>query len=121
MIDSFCNGAFTSKIANSAWVFFEEVAGKMLEWEPITIDVEQPTTTTTTTNKGDMHRVNSSFDNEAKMTSVIRRLKALEKSKGAQFLASEPFKPVVSPVCVLCDSHDHSVEQCPGLPVIKSE
>ena len=49
------------------------------------------------------------------MTSAVRRLEALEMSKGVQFLTSEPSKPV------LCDSQDHLVEQCPGLPIIKAE
>jgi len=55
------------------------------------------------------------------MTSVVRRLEALEISKGAQFLTPEPFKNVVSPVCVLCDSQDHLVEECPGLLIIKAK
>ena len=54
-----------------------------------------------------MHRVNPNFENDAKMVSVVRRLEALEMSKGAQSLASEPSKPVVSPVCVQYDSNDH--------------
>jgi len=69
------------------------------EWEPV--DVKQPTTTTTTTNKDGMHRVNPNFETDAKMTSVMRRLGALKMSKGAQSSAPELSKPVVSPVCVL--------------------
>jgi len=42
-------------------------------------------------------------------------------SKGAQFSAPEPSEHVMSPVSVFCDSHDHLVEQCTGLPVIKAE
>ena len=60
-----------SKTANDAWVFFEEVAENTLEWEPISVDVKQPTTTTTTSNKGGMHRVNSNFENDAKMASLV--------------------------------------------------
>ena len=55
MMESLCNGAFTSKIAYDAWVFFEEVAENTLEWEPAGVDVKQPSTTTTITNKGGMH------------------------------------------------------------------
>ena len=109
MIESLCNGSFTSTTANDAWQFFEVVAENSLEWEPV--DVKQPTTTTTTTNKGGMHRVNSNFENNAKMASVVRRL--------AQSSAPELSKPVVSLVCVLCDSQDHLVEQCPGCQLSK--
>jgi len=41
MVESFCNGAFTSKTTKDAWVFFfEEVAENMLEWEPVRIDAK---------------------------------------------------------------------------------
>jgi len=56
--ESLCNRAFTSKIANDAWVLFEEVAKNALEWIPVTVDIKQPTIVTTTTNKGGMHRAN---------------------------------------------------------------
>jgi len=71
MIESLCNGAFTNKTTNDAWVFFEEVAKNTLECEHVSVDVKQPTTTTTTTNKGGMHRVNPNFENDAKMASVV--------------------------------------------------
>ena len=60
MIKSLCNGSFTSKTANDAWQFFEVVAENTLKWKPV--DVKQPTTIITTTNKGGMHKVNPNFD-----------------------------------------------------------
>jgi len=51
----------------------------------------------------------------------MKRLEDLEMIKGAQSSAPELFKLVVSPVCVLCDSQDHLIEQCPGLPIIKAD
>ena len=63
--------------------FFKEVAENTLEWEPVRIDAKQPTTTTTTTNKGDMHRINSNFENDARMAALVRKLEALEMNKGA--------------------------------------
>ena len=87
----------------------------------VSIDVKQPTTTITTTNKGGIHRVNPNFKNDAKMISAVRRPEALETNKRAQSSAFKPSKPLVSPVCVLCDSHEHLVEQCLGLLVIKVE
>jgi len=69
-----------------------------------------------------MHRVNPNFENDAKMASVAQRLEALEMSKEAQSSAPESFKPVVSPIWVLCDSYNHLVEQYhPGLLVIKAK
>jgi len=68
-----------------------------------------------------MHKVNSNLENEAKMASVVRRLEALKMSKGAQSSIFEPSKLVVSPICILYDSNDYLVEQCPGLPVIKAD
>ena len=31
------------------------------------------------------------------------------------------FKSIDSSICVLCDGHDHLVENCPGLPIINAE
>jgi len=101
MIESLCNETFTSKTANDAWDFFEEVIKNTLEWDHVSVDDKQPTTITTTS-KGSRHRVNPTFENNAKLT--LRRLEALEISKGAQSSTPEPSKNVVSPVCVICDS-----------------
>jgi len=60
-----------------------------------------------------MHIVN--FENDAKLTSVVQRLEALEMSKEAQSSTPEPSKNVVSLIYILCDSQDHLVEQCLGL------
>ena len=57
MIESLCNGTFTSKTADDAWQFFEEVAENTLEWESVSVDDKQPITTTVT-NRGGMHKVN---------------------------------------------------------------
>ena len=103
-----------------AWEFFEKVAENILEWEPISAGDMQPTTITTT-NRGDMHIVNSNFENDTKLASVVRILEALEMSKGGQSSTPEPSKYVVSPVSVLYNSQDHLVEQCLGLPIIKAE
>jgi len=54
-----------------------------------------------------MHKVNPNFESDTKLTSVVQRLEALELSKGEQSSAPKSFKPVVSPVCVLCDNQDH--------------
>jgi len=69
IIESLCNGTFTSKTANDAWKFFEEVAENTLEWEPVNADDKQPTTIIVTNNSC-MHRVNPNFESDVKMTSV---------------------------------------------------
>ena len=77
---------------------FEEVVRNTLEWKPVNIDTKQPTTTTITTNKGGMHKINSNFENDVRMTVLVQILKALETSKEAQSSAPEPSKLVVSPI-----------------------
>ena len=106
---SLCNGTFTSKMANDAWEYFEEAAENTLEWDPVSVNDKQPTTMTVT-KKGGMYRVNPNFERDVKMTLVVQRLEALEMSKGVQSSTPKPPKPVVSPVCVLCDSQDYLVE-----------
>ena len=68
-----------------------------------------------------MHRVNPNYESDAKLISVVRRLEALELSKRVQSSTPEPSKSVMSPVCVLCDSQNHLVEQSSRLPIIKAE
>jgi len=78
-------------------------------------------TTITATNRGGMHKVNPNFESDAKIISVARRLEALEMTKGVQISTPKPSKPVVSLICVLSNSQDYLVEQCPELPIIKAE
>ena len=77
MIESLCNGTFTSKMADDVWYFFEEVAENTLEWDPVSIDNKQ-LTTSTATNRGGIHKVNPNFESDVKLTSVVRRLDALD-------------------------------------------
>ena len=70
MIESFCNGTFTSKTVNDAWRFFEVVAENTLEWEPVSVHDKQPTITTAI-NVGGMHKANPNFESDAKLTSVV--------------------------------------------------
>ena len=101
MIESLCNGTFTSKTADDAWQFFEEVAENTLEWEPVSVDNKQ-LTTSTVTNKGGIHKVNPNFESDAKLTSVVRRLEALELSKGATIFSSRNIQASgVSRLCPL--------------------
>jgi len=102
--------------ANNAWVFFKEVAKNTLKWEHVSIDVKQPLPQPPI-------RVAciGSTPILRMMPKPRQRLEALEMSKGAQSLALEPSKHVVSFVCILCDSRDHLIEQCPGLLVIKAK
>ena len=79
----------------------------------VTVDNKQ-LTTSTATNRDGIHKVNLNFESDAKLTSVVRRLEALELSKGVQSSTLEPSKPVVSPVCVIYDTQDHLVAQLPG-------
>jgi len=75
MIESLCNGTFTSKTANDARKFFKEVAENTLEWEPVSVDNKQ-LTTSTATSRGGIHKVNPNFESDAKLTLVVRRLGA---------------------------------------------
>ena len=73
MIESLCNGTFTSKTADDAWQFFEEVAENTLKWEPVSVDNKQ-LTTSTATNKGGIHKVNPNFESDAKLTLLAQKV-----------------------------------------------
>ena len=71
MIESLCNGTFTSKTADDAWQFFEEVAENTLEWEPVSVDNKQLTTTTAINWGSGIHKVSPNFESDVKLTSVV--------------------------------------------------
>jgi len=110
---------FTSKTTNDAWRFLKEVSENTLKWSLLVLMISNPPPQLPLT--GVVCIKLPPILSDVKLISVARRFEALELSKGAQSSAPKPSKLVVSPVCVLCDSQDHLVDQCPRLSIIKAE
>lgn len=80
MVESFCNGAFTQKIADQAWTYLEEVTENTLQWAPI----KQKPKKQTITKRGGIHKIELKLEAEAKSATVMKWLEALEINSGIQ-------------------------------------
>lgn len=69
-----------------------------------------------TANKGGMNKVDG-----ARLTTVMKRLETLEMFTSGKPSSFAAIKFVDSPICALCDSTNHTTDQCPWLINFKSE
>ena len=77
MVESFCSGKFTQKIAEKAWTFLEDIIENALQWAPI----KGEPTKTTVFEKGGMLKLEPKIEAEAKLATMMRRLEALEMNQ----------------------------------------
>ncbi|XP_026378441.1 uncharacterized protein LOC113272863 [Papaver somniferum] len=112
MVGSMCNSEFTDKSDDESWAFLHEVAEKTQQWETI----REPRKTV---NRTGIHRIESDFEINAKMASVIRRLHSLELQKGDKPNVSVSCNQVEMSMCFFCNSSEHLDENCPKLHEIK--
>ena len=98
-----CGGEFSNKSTREAWDFLGDVAEKSMQWETIRAP-EVPTPS-----KGGIYPNVQVLEQEPKLSSVIRRLEALElrpTPRSVNQVASQP--------CAFCYAIDHSVENFPS-------
>ena len=67
-----CGGEFINKDVDSAWAFLEDVAEKSMQWEG-TREPEKPTPT-----RGGLYPIVGGQIADAKLSSLLRRIEALE-------------------------------------------
>ncbi|XP_026396366.1 uncharacterized protein LOC113290999 [Papaver somniferum] len=103
-----CNGEFTDKSADESWVFLHEVAEKIQQWE----SDRAPRKSTI---RGNVHKIESDFEGNAKIASLVRRVEALELEKSVKSAATTSCNQVEVSICVACNSSDHLVDNCPQL------
>ena len=77
-VESFCGGNFTQKIAEAAWTSLEETTENTSQWASIK---REPTKTIIPEKKGGMFKVEPKIEEEAKFSTLMRRLEALEMSQ----------------------------------------
>ena len=70
MVQSMCGGDFKSKTTEEAWVFLGDVTEKSMECETLR-EPERPTPT-----RG-IHALSGTYETDAKMTIILKRLEAL--------------------------------------------
>jgi hypothetical protein len=60
-----------------------------------------------------MHNLREDHDLQAKFASLARKVEALELKKSGQL------KSVQDIVCQICETNEHSTNDCPTLPVTR--
>ncbi|XP_026378448.1 uncharacterized protein LOC113272869 [Papaver somniferum] len=103
-----CNGKFIDKSAAESWDFLHEVAEKTQQWE----SDRAPRKSTI---RGNVHKIESDFEGNAKIASLVRRVEALELEKSVKYAATTSCNQVEVSICVACNSFDHLVDNCPQL------
>ncbi|XP_026396037.1 uncharacterized protein LOC113290669 [Papaver somniferum] len=107
-VESMCNGLFIDKSANEAWTFLIKVAEKTQQWESIS----EPKKTAPVDN---VRRIESNFEEHAKVGSLDRRVEVLEMQKNVKTTAPTLRDQIEMATCAACHSSDHLVDSCPDL------
>ena len=103
MVESMCAGQLSNKNARDAWNFLGDVAEKSMQWETVrALEVPIPT-------KGGIFPNFQGPDIDTKLSSVIRRLEALELRPTSKTVNEVSFQP-----CLTCLANDHPVENGPS-------
>nr|ABD63146.1 Zinc knuckle family protein [Asparagus officinalis] len=101
-----CHGDFMRKNADEAWEFLESLSEKIMQWEHCDDRVSSVPHF-----KSSGLYLESNIASEAKMATILRRLKALEIKKRAPAQINHVF----APGCYNCQSPTHISEECPLL------
>ncbi|XP_026396815.1 uncharacterized protein LOC113291504 [Papaver somniferum] len=107
-VESMCNGLFIDKSVDESWTFLIEIAEKTQQWESI----REPRKTSPV---ADVYRIESDFEGNAKITSLARRVEALEMQKNVKPSATTLRDHVEISICAACNSSDHLVDICPEI------
>ncbi|XP_026378301.1 uncharacterized protein LOC113272716 [Papaver somniferum] len=106
LVESMCNGEFTDKSADESWAFLHEVSEKTQQWE----SDRAPRKSTI---RGNVHKIESDFEGNAKIASLVRRVEALELEKSMKSAATTSWNQVEVYNCVECNSSDYLVDNFP--------
>jgi len=70
-----CQGEFLQKDENERWDLYEKLSERTIQWEPTS---ESSRNSNSISSKGDLHSIESSIANEARIANLARRLEVLE-------------------------------------------
>jgi len=110
MIELMCNGTFEDKSPDEAIEYLDLLAENAQNWDTVGT-CEAPSKTQPLS--GGMHNLREDHDLQAKFALLARKVEALELKKSAQL------KSVQENVCQICETNDHSTNDCPTLPAFK--
>ena len=70
-----CQGGFLQKDENEGWNLYENLVKKTIQWE---LTSENSRNSNSISSKGGLHSIESSITVKAKISNIMRKLKALE-------------------------------------------
>ena len=113
MVELRCNGTFENKDPNEAMEYLDLLAEIAQNWDT-TGTYEAPSKTQPHTSSRVMHNLKEDHDLQAKFASLDRNVEALELKKSGHL------KSVQDIVCQICETKEHSTNDCPTLPSFRS-
>jgi hypothetical protein len=112
MVELICNGTFEDKDLDEAMEYQDSLAENAQNWDT-TCTYEAPGKTQPHTSSGGMYNLREDHDFQAKFASLARNVEALELKKSGQL------KSVQDIVCQICETIEHSTNDCPTLPFFR--
>ena len=112
MVELMCNGTFKDKYPNKTMEYLDLLAESAQNWDT-TGTCEAPSKTKPHTSSGGMHNLREDHDLQAKFASLARKVKALE------FKKSSRLKSVQDIVYQICETNEHSTNDCATLPFFR--
>nr|WP_164990771.1 hypothetical protein [Pseudomonas protegens] len=112
MVELMCNGTFEDKDPDEAMEYLDLLAENAQNWDTAGT-YEAPSKTQPHTSSGGMYNLREDHDLQAKFASLARKVEALELKKSGQL------KSVENIVCQICETNEHSTNDCPTLPSFK--
>ncbi|KAF6152116.1 hypothetical protein GIB67_031438 [Kingdonia uniflora] len=105
-VQSMCAGTFDEKTDTEAWTFLNDVADKTYQWQ--TMREEIPS------HRANVHQVDSNSES-ATLRTILEKIENLETGKRERHPNTLPVNHVAMPNCVVCESSDHLVQDCPDV------
>jgi len=107
-----CNGTFEDKDPNEAMEYLDLLAENTQNWDTTGV-YKAPGKTQPHTSSGGMYNLREDHDLQAKFASLARKVEALELKKSGKL------KSVQDIVCQICETNEHSTNDCPTLTSFK--
>jgi hypothetical protein len=112
IVELMCNETFEDKDPDKAMEYLDLLAENAQNWDT-TSTCEAPGKTQPHTSNGGMYNLREDHDLQAKFASLAKKVEALELKKSGQL------KSVQEIVCQICETNEHSTNDCPTLPSFK--
>ena len=107
-----CNGEFKDKSPEDALEYLDYIAENAQHWD--TFGFYEPSSKPQSSlSGGGMYNIRENHDHQAKFASLARKVIVLELKK------NDHVKSFQNISCYVCDSTNHSMQDCPMLPALR--